>query len=488
MENHLSLSLWLILFSFTVIFLISYAFKSKPNSGNKTGAAAVNVPPGSFGWPIVGEAFSFMYEKHENFIRKRMKKYSSKIFKTNILGEPVVVLCGTAGHKFIATNELQLFLAWRTQPMQKLFRSSTQNHSNNSRLIPRQTETQIVRAPGFLKADALAPYVGIMDSQVQQHIQKHWVGKETIDVHRKAQLLLLTQSARFFMGLEDDARVQKLCDLMNVIMLSLDVIPLNFPGTAFYRGMKAAAVAKKEIQMLIKEKKAAMASGMEMKDILSFMTSRPDPASGKLMAVSEIAEKVLGLLSGAFNPASITISFIMKYLAEKPEVFDKVRNEQMEIASCKRAGEALNWEDIQKMKYSWNVALEVMRLQPPNQGIFREALMDFTYQGYTIPKGWKVYWTVSTTNMDPECFPAPEEFDPSRFDNGGPPPFTNIPFGSGPRTCPGRDYARLEILTFMHHIVKRFKWELLNPDFKVLKGLNPIPYEGLHVRLRNLSI
>lgn len=90
--------------------------------------------------------------------------------------------------------------------------------------------------------------------------------------------------------------------------------------------------------------------------------------------------------------------------------------------------------------------------------------------------------------MDPECFPAPEEFDPSRFDNGGPPPFTNIPFGSGPRTCPGRDYARLEILTFMHHIVKRFKWELLNPDFKVLKGLNPIPYEGLHVRLRNLSI
>ena len=72
-------------------------------------------------------------------------------------------------------------------------------------------------------------------------------------------------------------------------------------------------------------------------------------------------------------------------------------SENKEIAASKAPGENLNWGDIQKMKLSWRVAQESMRLLPPVQGSFRLAQEDMSFDGFRIPKSWKVrHRTLST--------------------------------------------------------------------------------------------
>jgi cytochrome P450 len=64
--------------------------------------------------------------------------------------------------------------------------------------------------------------------------------------------------------------------------------------------------------------------------------------------------------------------------------------EHVDIKSNKIPGENLTLEDMKKMKYTWQVARESMRLFPPIFGSFRKAIADIEYEGFTIPRGWKV--------------------------------------------------------------------------------------------------
>jgi cytochrome P450 family 26 subfamily A len=50
--------------------------------------------------------------------------------------------------------------------------------------------------------------------------------------------------------------------------------------------------------------------------------------------------------------------------------------------------------------------------------------------------------------------------------------------------CAGKEYARLEILVFMHNVVTKFKWEKIIPEEKVLNISFPMPVNGLPILLQ----
>ncbi|KAL5737653.1 hypothetical protein ACOSP7_030414 [Xanthoceras sorbifolium] len=109
------------------------------------------------------------------------------------------------------------------------------------------------------------------------------------------------------------------------------------------------------------------------------MLMATDDQTGQHLEDIYIADKVVGLLMAGLDPSTTVITSLVRYLSELPHIYNQVLKEHMEIVKSKKPRELLNWNDIKKMKYSSNVACEVMRLSPPSQGSFREALYDFNF-------------------------------------------------------------------------------------------------------------
>ncbi|KAL3738757.1 hypothetical protein ACJRO7_020172 [Eucalyptus globulus] len=475
--SQLFLYLSILYVSLYILFLV---FRKK--------SSAPNLPPGKKGWPIIGESLEFVGTAKsgcpEKFINDRTAKYSPEVFRTSLLGEDMAVFCGASGNKFLFSGQKKYVTTWVPTSMKKvvIFPETMEKFNKDD---PKKMRSFL---PEFLKPEALQCYIPIMDSMTREHLESDWSPYKEVKVSPLTKNYTFALACRLFMNIKDPKVVSKFADPFARIAPGFTSVPINIPGTPFNKAVGGGKLIRQELLNIIRRRKQEISEGKDAnaRDLLTrLLTEAVD--DGSVFYEMNVSNKIIGLLIASHDTTSTSITVIVNYLASLPHIYERVYKEQVEIAKSKAPGELLNWNDIQKMKYSWNVACESMRLTPPAQGAYREAITDFSFSGYTIPKGWKAFWTVYTTHKNPKYFPDPEKFDPSRFEGNGPAPFTYVPFGGGPRMCPGKEYARLEILVFIHNLVTKFKLEKVIPDEKIIYNPSPVPANGLLIRLQPLN-
>ncbi|GJY97665.1 cytochrome P450 90A1-like protein [Tanacetum coccineum] len=144
-------------------------------------------------------------------------------------------------------------------------------------------------------------------------------------------------------------------------------------------------------------------------------------------------------------------------------VKDPLYEEHDEIRAKKTASVSLKWEDYKSMAFTQCVINETLRVSNIISGVFRRTMTDVDIKGYTIPKGLKVFTSLRAVHLDQENFKDARVFNPWRWqkclDSS-----TFMPFGGGPRRCPGHELARVALSVFLHHLVTRFSWEPAEED------------------------
>lgn len=277
--------------------------------------------------------------------------------------------------------------------------------------------------------------------------------------------------------------------LFQKVMDGMLDLPINFPFTRFNRSVRARSKAGEIIRELIREKRENLKRNEIQydQDLITSLLSMRDESGSPLLTDDEIEDNCAVAMIAGHDTTSTLLTFLIKLIAEHPHVYEALYAEHEEIARGKKStpDDLLTWEDLVKMKYTWRVAIEALRIYPPLMFNFRQVLRDFEMGGYVVPKGWQVFLAGCMTQMDGSVYPDPYKFDPTRYESPGAiPPHTFVAFGGGPRMCPGYEFARIETLTMIHYLVTRFRWKLCLEENSVSRDPMPVFKQGLPIQIQ----
>ncbi|XWS41067.1 hypothetical protein CRYUN_Cryun17cG0048600 [Craigia yunnanensis] len=437
------------------------------------------LPPGQMGLPLIGETMEFYKAQRNNrlfeeFVEPRIAKYG-KVFKTSLMGSPTVVVNGAEANRFILSNEFKLVISsWPSSSVQLMGRSSIMEKQGDQHRFLRGLITSCLSCAAL---EALVPKIS---NAVQLHLDKNWHGKDTISLYCSTKLLTFTIVFECLLGINVEPQM---LNTFERVLEGAFAPPVNFPGSKFSRAKKARLEIAKMLEKVVAEKRKEMESSLEGEEKGGMLLWRLVAAliQGDLTE-EEVIDNVVLLVFAAHDTTSFAIAMTFKMLAQHPDCYSRILQEHVDVINTKKPGEKLTLGDVKKMECTWQASRESMRLFPPIFGSFRKAVANIEYEGFTIPKGWKVLWTAYGTHYNGEYFQDPLRFDPSRFEEFVP-PYVFLPFGGGPRACAGYQLAKLNILIFVHHVVTRYNWSLIDPNESITMDPLPFPSQGMPVKI-----
>ncbi|CAH1400211.1 unnamed protein product [Nezara viridula] len=260
-------------------------------------------------------------------------------------------------------------------------------------------------------------------------------------------------------------------------------------GKRFIKSLKlihevADQVIKKRKELYIAEKNESKNEDSRKKErnafldnLLELVDSNPD-----LFNESNIREEVDTFLIAGHNPSAATLKFLHFILANRPDVQEKLYDEQVDIfGDSKRMTTA---QDLEKMTYLKMVINETLRLYPTIPLYSRCLKEDLLIDEKTIiPAGHTVAVFTYAVHRSKKHWDNPEEFIPERFAPGIEiHPFSFLPFSAGPRNCIGQKYAMMELKIIISTLVRQCWLEPVTTSVSLDYGITLNPVEPIIVK------
>ncbi|WP_312239712.1 cytochrome P450 [Pantoea sp.] len=167
-----------------------------------------------------------------------------------------------------------------------------------------------------------------------------------------------------------------------------------------------------------------------------------------------VANAVTLMLAGEDTTAN-TLAWIVYLVSQRPDIEMKLLAEFN--AFPLNQDKESTWP-LPQLPWLTAVMYEAMRLKPVAPQLYLEPHSDMTINDIYVKRGTPVLLMLHGGGLSESCFQDARSFTPERWIERDGASFSNmLPFGSGPRLCPGRALAMMEICMALQALYSGFQ-------------------------------
>ncbi|GER90858.1 putative cytochrome P450 [Dictyobacter vulcani] len=322
-------------------------------------------------------------------------------------------------------------------------------------------------------------YLPLMNRVIREQVAT-WAERPEVNIYDEARKLTFEVAAETLTSLKPGAEVERFRELY---MSLIDVPETIATNQEFQEHIKRT---HHEIAQLL-EPKIEERRQHPGDDVFSLLVNARD-AQGNMMSNEQIIAHVNILLVAGHETSTSLSAWLLYLLTQHPEYTQRILTEQEQILGQKVDP---GLDDLKRMKVLEYALSEAERLYAPVPNGPRGVTEDFVFNGYQVPAGSFLFYSIIGSHMLPHIFKDPATFDPDRFaaprEEHKKHPYALVGFGGGPRICIGINFAQIEIKAMVSHILRNYKLELV-PDQHIVQvyGVTGQPMNGIYMRVSKL--
>lgn len=190
-------------------------------------------------------------------------------------------------------------------------------------------------------------------------------------------------------------------------------------------------------------------------DLAHSVMNAVDSVDGRGFTRQEVVNQLAVFFLAGHETTASVLTWTLFMIGVRPEIGQTIRTEIEAICGSAE----LQLSDVKRLARTRNIFREAMRLYPPITFFPRVAAKTTKLGGKRLKRGTLVMISPWVVQRHQDLWPCPHQFDPERFAGGREheiKPGSYMPFGQGPRVCPGAAFATIEATLILARLVRRF--------------------------------